>query len=43
LKPFRKFGLRIVDQVSGLKSTIMQQAGGQSQNNPRLMRGLLPG
>jgi 2-octaprenyl-6-methoxyphenol hydroxylase len=43
LRPFRKFSLRIVDQVSGLKSTIMQQAGGQSQNNPRLMRGLLPG
>lgn len=43
LKPLRKMGLRMVDQVNGLKSTIMQQAGGQSQNNPRLMRGLLPG
>ncbi len=43
LQPLRKFGLRMVDQVSGLKSAIMNQAGGQSQNTPRLMRGLLPG
>lgn len=43
LQPLRKIGLRMVDRVSGLKSAILQQAAGQSQNNPRLMRGLLPG
>jgi 2-octaprenyl-6-methoxyphenol hydroxylase len=43
LRPMRKIGLRLVDQFSGLKSAIMLQASGQSQNNPRLMRGLQPG
>jgi 2-octaprenyl-6-methoxyphenol hydroxylase len=43
LSPLRKAGLRLIDQFSGLKNTIMQQASGRSQNTPRLMRGLLPG
>jgi 2-octaprenyl-6-methoxyphenol hydroxylase len=43
LKLFRSFGLRAVDQIGSVKSALMQQASGLSQNNPRLMRGLLPG
>lgn len=43
LKLIRDLGLRAVDQVSGVKSVLMQQAAGLSQNNPKLMRGLLPG
>jgi 2-octaprenyl-6-methoxyphenol hydroxylase len=42
LHPLRKAGLRMVDNISALKSAVMQQAAGQSQNNPRLLRGLLP-
>jgi 2-octaprenyl-6-methoxyphenol hydroxylase len=43
LGSMRKLGLRLVDQMSLVKSTIMQQASGQSQENPRLLQGLLPG
>jgi 2-octaprenyl-6-methoxyphenol hydroxylase len=43
LKLMRNFGLRAVDQLAPMKTALMQQAAGLSQNNPRLMRGLLPG
>jgi 2-octaprenyl-6-methoxyphenol hydroxylase len=43
LTPLRKMGLSAVQRVDGLKSAIVQQASGQSQSNPRLMQGLLPG
>ncbi len=43
LKTMRSAGLKIIDQVPALKSILMQQAGGMSQNNPRLLQGLLPG
>jgi 2-octaprenyl-6-methoxyphenol hydroxylase len=43
LKRMRGFGLRAVDEMAPVKSVLMQQASGLSQNNPRLMRGLLPG
>jgi 2-octaprenyl-6-methoxyphenol hydroxylase len=43
LKLLRDTGLRAVDQMGPIKSTLMQQAAGLSQNNPKLMRGLLPG
>jgi 2-octaprenyl-6-methoxyphenol hydroxylase len=43
LKLLRGFGLRAVDQLAPMKSVLMQQASGLSQNSPRLMRGLLPG
>jgi 2-octaprenyl-6-methoxyphenol hydroxylase len=43
LKILRGLGLRAVDQLAPVKSLLMQQASGLSQNNPRLMRGLLPG
>lgn len=42
LKLLRDAGLRAVDHMSPIKSVLMQQAAGQSQNNPKLMRGLLP-
>jgi 2-octaprenyl-6-methoxyphenol hydroxylase len=43
LKLLRGIGLRAVDQFAPVKSLLMQQASGLSQNNPKLMRGLLPG
>jgi 2-octaprenyl-6-methoxyphenol hydroxylase len=43
LKMLRSAGLRIVEQVPALKSHFMAQAAGTSQNNPRLLQGLLPG
>jgi 2-octaprenyl-6-methoxyphenol hydroxylase len=43
LKFLRGLGLRAVDQLAPVKSLLMHQASGLSQNNPRLMRGLLPG
>jgi 2-octaprenyl-6-methoxyphenol hydroxylase len=43
LKELRGVGLRVVDRLPALKSLIMAQAAGTSQNNPRLLRGLLPG
>jgi hypothetical protein len=39
----RGLGLRAVDKLAPVKSILMQQASGLSQNNPKLMRGLLPG
>jgi 2-octaprenyl-6-methoxyphenol hydroxylase len=43
LKVMRGLGLRAVDKLAPVKSILMQQASGLSQNNPKLMRGLLPG
>ena len=43
LKLMRNLGLRAVNQMTPVKSVLMQQASGLSQNSPRLMRGLLPG
>jgi 2-octaprenyl-6-methoxyphenol hydroxylase len=43
LKLARDTGLRIIDHLPKMKSTVMGQAAGLSQNNPRLMQGLLPG
>lgn len=43
LSPLRSAGLKLVDRLPAAKSFFMQQASGLSQNNPRLMRGLLPG
>ena len=43
LKPFRDAGLRIVDKLPAAKSFFMGQAAGVSQDNPRLLQGLLPG
>ncbi len=42
LKLMRNLGLRAADQMTPVKSVLMQQASGLSQNSPRLMRGLLP-
>jgi 2-octaprenyl-6-methoxyphenol hydroxylase len=43
LKVLRSAGLRMVEHVPALKSHFMAQAAGTSQNNPRLLQGLLPG
>ena len=43
LSSLRSAGLKLVDQLKPAKSFFMQQASGLSQDNPRLMRGLLPG
>ena len=43
LSSLRSAGLKLVDQLNPAKSFLMQQASGLSENNPRLMRGLLPG
>jgi 2-octaprenyl-6-methoxyphenol hydroxylase len=43
LKVLRSAGLRMVEHVPALKSHFMVQAAGTSQNNPRLLQGLLPG
>jgi 2-octaprenyl-6-methoxyphenol hydroxylase len=43
LSPLRSAGLKLVDHWPAAKSFFMQQASGLSQDNPRLMRGLLPG
>jgi 2-octaprenyl-6-methoxyphenol hydroxylase len=43
LKLLRVAGLRVVDRIPALKSMFMAQAAGTSQNNPRLLQGLLPG
>ena len=43
LSSLRSAGLKLVDQIKPAKSFFMQQASGLSQDNPRLMRGLLPG
>ena len=43
LKLMRNLGLRAVNQMTPVKSVLMQQASGLSQNSPRLMRGLQPG
>jgi 2-octaprenyl-6-methoxyphenol hydroxylase len=43
LKTIRAAGLRVVDQVPAFKTFFMAQASGRSQDNPRLLQGLLPG
>jgi 2-octaprenyl-6-methoxyphenol hydroxylase len=43
LSSLRSAGLKFIDQMQPAKSFLMQQASGLSQDNPRLMRGLLPG
>jgi 2-octaprenyl-6-methoxyphenol hydroxylase len=43
LSSLRSAGLRVVNQLQPAKSFLMQQAGGLSQENPKLLRGLLPG
>jgi 2-octaprenyl-6-methoxyphenol hydroxylase len=43
LKGMRDAGLRVVDQIPQLKEALMGHAAGTSQDNPRLLRGLLPG
>ncbi len=43
LSALRSTGLRLVDQFQPAKSFLMQQAAGLSEDNPRLLRGLLPG
>lgn len=43
LSMLRSAGLKLVDQIPAAKSFFMRQASGLSQDNPRLMRGLLPG
>jgi 2-octaprenyl-6-methoxyphenol hydroxylase len=43
LKMVRRVGLQVVDKLPFAKATIMASAAGQSQDNPRLMQGLLPG
>ncbi len=43
LKALRNAGLRVVNNVPALKTMLMAQAAGTSQENPRLLQGLLPG
>ena len=43
LKLSRDAGLRVIDQVPWAKDMLMAQAAGLSQDNPRLLQGLLPG
>jgi 2-octaprenyl-6-methoxyphenol hydroxylase len=43
LKLARTAGLRLIDRLPRAKDFLMQQAGGTAQDNPRLLRGLLPG
>jgi 2-octaprenyl-6-methoxyphenol hydroxylase len=43
LKATRGAGLKVIDQLPQLKSWLLSEAAGLSQNNPRLMQGLMPG
>ena len=43
LKFARDAGLKLVDRLPFAKDMLMQQAANTSQDNPRLLRGLLPG
>jgi 2-octaprenyl-6-methoxyphenol hydroxylase len=39
----RDMGMKALDKIPQAKSVILAEASGLSQNNPRLMQGLLPG
>lgn len=43
LHALRGVGMKALDKVPQAKSVILAEASGLSQNNPRLMQGLLPG